>query len=284
LFKRVLKEPLLHFAALSFMVFAVFHIVGGERDPQTQQITVTAAKIQQMTAVFAKTWQRSPTAPELKGLIDDYVREEIYVREALALGLDTDDTVIRRRLRQKMDFLNASAAESVAPGDDELRAYLKANGDKFRTEPMLAFQQVFLDPARHGDSIGEAAAAALKVLASSDASGAGAVGDPTLLPAELPLTRRQAVEQMFGPDFTAALDVARTGEWTGPVKSSYGIHLIKLTAREPGRVPTLDEARNAVIQEWTNDKRIEAERQRLEALLKRYDVKIEFPSASGSQP
>jgi hypothetical protein len=284
LLKRLVREPLLHFSAMALLVFAVYYALGPGEERPTGQITVTAAKIQQMTAVFARTWQRPPTAAEAKGLIDDYVREEIYVREALALGLDADDTIIRRRLRQKMEFMTASATDSVAPTDAELETYLAAHPEKFQVEPMLAFEQVFLDSARHGDKLKDTVTSTLQILTSAAAGEATAVGDPSLLPAELPLSPKQAVVQIFGPDFAAAVEAATLGQWSGPFKSSFGIHLVKLAAREPGRVPSLNEARDAVLREWSNDKRLEAERQQLEALLKRYGVKIEYPSGTAGQP
>ena len=146
------------------------------------RIVVTQAKIEQIASLFARTWQRPPTSSELKGLIDDYVKEEVYYREAFALGLDKDDTVIRRRLRLKMEFLNDAVVEALAPTDAELDAYLQGQAGAFEIEPMLAFQQVFLKPDRHGDRIDQDAASILEVLLTSPAIDPASLGDASLLP------------------------------------------------------------------------------------------------------
>ena len=185
---RFLKEPLVHFMALAVAVFAVYGLVGDRQERVPDRIMVSAPKIEQLAAVFAKTWQRAPTSEELKGIVDDYVKEEIYVREALALRLDEDDTVIRRRLRQKMEFLSAAEAESATPSDSELDSYLKANPHHFELESKVAFQQIFLSPDKHGDKLAKDAAALLDVLATNASVEPNTLGDPTLLPYELPLT------------------------------------------------------------------------------------------------
>lgn len=164
--KRILREPLVHFLALALLIFAAHGLLRTGADAP-EKIVVSASKIEQMAKVFTKTWQRSPTADELKGMIDDYVKEEILVRQALELGLDRDDTVVRRRLRQKMEFLNAADAVPVTVTDPELEAYLEANPATFATDAKLAFEQVFLNPARHGDTIAEDAAALLAKLAAT---------------------------------------------------------------------------------------------------------------------
>lgn len=275
LLKRVLREPLVHFLLLALLIFAGYGLFGADVDDEPDSIVVTAAKIEQMATVFIKTWHRPPTAEELKGLIDDHVKEEILVRQALELGLDRDDTVVRRRLRQKMEFLNAADAEALTATDAELDAYLKANAATFEIDPMLAFQQIFLNPQRHGEAIEQEPAAILEVLLSQPAADPASLGDASLLPPELPLTGKTSIGQTFGADFAEALDKAPLGQWTGPVASGFGIHLIRVTDRVPGRMPALDEVRGAVTREWTYAKRAQLEDQRFAELLKRYEVTIE---------
>ncbi|MEQ1890112.1 MAG: hypothetical protein ABL951_13185, partial [Alphaproteobacteria bacterium] len=129
--KRLLKEPLLHFLLLALMIFAAYGVLAPPAAEKPDSIIVTASRIEQLAAVFARTWQRPAATEELKGLIDDYVKEEIYVREALALGLDKDDTVVRRRLRLKMEFLHDTEIDALAPSDAELDVYLKAHAGVF---------------------------------------------------------------------------------------------------------------------------------------------------------
>lgn len=271
--RRLFKEPLLHFLLIALAIFAAYGLFSdaNTREPDSS-IVVTAPKIEQMATLFARTWQRPPSAGELKGLIDDHVKEEILVRQALALGLDKDDTVVRRRLRQKMEFL--TEAETPAPTEAELDAYLKANPAAFEIDAMLAFEQVFLNPERHSDRIGEDAAAVLDALRKPGAD-PGLMGDATLLPAELPLSGKAVIGQSFGGGFAEALDKAPVGQWTGPLASGFGVHLVRVTERVPGRTPALDEVRDDVLREWTNARRVELEDQRLAELLKGYTVTVE---------
>ncbi|MBY5326686.1 peptidyl-prolyl cis-trans isomerase [Rhizobium leguminosarum] len=279
-----MREPLVHFLALALLIFAGYGLLGADTDDKPDSIVVTASKIEQMATVFTKTWQRPPTAEELKGLIDDHVKEEILVRQALEIGLDRDDTVVRRRLRQKMEFLNAADAETLTATEAELDAYLKANAATFEIDPMLAFQQIVLNPQRPGEAIEQKAAAILEVLLSQPAADPASLGDASLLPPELPLTSKTSIGQTFGADFAEELDKIPAGQWTGPVNSGFGLHLIRVTERVPGRVPTLDEVRDAVAREWTNAKRKELENQRFAELLKRYVVTIESPVGAGTDP
>ena len=281
--KRLLREPLVHFLALALLIFAVHGLLRGDAD-HPDKIVVSASKIEQMATVFTKTWQRSPTADELKGMIDDYVKEEVLVRQALELGLDRDDTVVRRRLRQKIEFLNAADAVPVTVTDPELEAYLAANPAAFATDAKLAFEQVFLNPARHGDTMARDAAALLAELRSNDMADPASLGDVSLLPAAVQLTSKAAIDQMFGGALADGLEKAPLGQWTGPLASSFGLHLVRVTEHRPGRVPQLADIRDEVAREWENARRSELEQQRFGELLARYEVSVEAPTVAGDNP
>jgi hypothetical protein len=203
--RALLKEPLVHFLVLGLIIFAVYHALNRSNEQEPDKIVVTQARMEQLAGLFAKTWQRPPTATELKGLIDDYVKEEILYREALALGLDNDDTVIRRRLRQKMEFLSDTVIGALNPTDEELETYLKSNMSKFELDSQIAFEQVFLNPERRGDQIEEDAASILEALNSNASADAAKLGDATLLPLELDLTSATRISQAFGPQFAKAI-------------------------------------------------------------------------------
>ena len=282
--RALLKEPLVHFLALGLIVFAVYHVLNRSNQPEPDKIVVTQARIEQLSGLFAKTWQRPPTAAELKGLIDDYVKEEIFYREALTLGLDNDDTVIRRRLRQKMEFLSDAIIGALTPADEELEAYLKANPGKFELDPQIALEQVFVNPERRGDRIEEDAASILEVLNSNASADAAKLGDATLLPYELGLTSSSRISQTFGPQFAKAVDQLTPGAWNGPIKSTFGMHLVRVNKREPDRVPALSEVRDAVKREWSAEQRKKLEDKRFSELLKRYEVSIERPPNSVTSP
>jgi hypothetical protein len=274
--KRLLREPLLHFTALALLIFIAYQILS-PAGPQSRAgtIVVSAGKIEQMAAIFARTWQRPPSPEELKGLIDEHVIEEIYVREALALGLDTDDTVIRRRLRQKMEFMTSADVDALTPTDADLQAYLDANPDAFSEPPQVAFQQVFLNPDRHPGSLDDTAAALFETLRADPAADLSLLGDASLLPADLPLSSVVRIDRVFGPDIAAAVERAEPLVWTGPVASPYGLHLIRVTGREPGRSPDLPDIRDTVLREWSNAKRLEVEAARMNELLGRYEIRID---------
>jgi hypothetical protein len=282
---RILREPLLHFTAIALVIFGVYYMVTPAGPPShSGSIVVSAGKIEQMAAIFARTWQRPPSPEELKGLIDDYVTEEIYVREAMALGLDTDDTVIRRRLRQKMEFMTSADVDALTPTDADLQAYLDNHSDAFSEAPQVAFQQVYLNPDRHPETMDQDAAALLAALRADPEADTSVLGDASLLPYELPLTSVGSIDRIFGPEIAASVAQAEPGVWTGPVASPYGLHLIRVTARSPGRLPALAEIRDDVLREWSNAKRQDLEAARLADLLGRYDVRIDDGWAKGASP
>ena len=272
---RVLREPLTHFIGLALAIFLLYGVVNRSAEPEADEIIVTSAKIEQLGSLFTKTWQRPPSAQELKGLIDDYVKEEIYNREALLLGLDRDDTVIRRRLRQKMEFLVDAEVDAMAPTDAELEIYLKANADQFRIAPMMAFEQIYLSPVKRGARINADAQGMLDEVRGNAQVDPARLGDQTLLPSTLPLAAKATINQTFGGTFADELEKLPENQWSGPVPSSYGLHLVRVTERKEGRNPALSEVRDAVAREWSNTRRKAVEAERIEALLKRYNVTIE---------
>jgi PPIC-type PPIASE domain len=281
LLKRLFREPLLHFFALALIIFAVYDVFGSTTGGRPDSIVVTVSRIERIAAVFALTWQRPPSTEELKALIDDYVKEEIYEREALALGLDKDDAVIRRRLRQKMEFINESGVDAVAPTDADLEAYLVSHPDEFEIDPLLAFQQVFLSRQRHGDQIDRDADSVRETLRANPSADMAEFGDGSLLPSELPLTNKASISQTFGPEFAEAINNVSPGEWTGPIKSGFGVHIVRVLKRQAGRLPALGEIRDAVMREWSNANRQKLDDAKFNELLKRYRVTIESLPVTG---
>jgi hypothetical protein len=285
MFGRVLKEPLVHFLALALTVFAAYRILApsGDRD-HAGRIVVTVGKVEQITTRFAQIWQRPPTSQELKGLIDEEVKEEIYVREALALGLDKDDTLIRRRLRQKMELLSDIGVDALSPSDAELETYLKTHPWTFAVAPAISFQQIFLSRERRGSAIEQTAEEIFKTLIANPEIQPTSLGDASLLPVETPLTSLKTIGHVFGDEFADAINKANVGVWSGPIASGFGLHIVRVSDRREGRVPGLGEVRDAVIREWTNDRRKQLESERLAALLKRYEVTVEdVPAAVGAK-
>jgi hypothetical protein len=279
--RNFLKEPLLHFFILGAAIFAAYQLVGKGAAVTPDSIVVTPGKIENLAALFQRTWQRPPAREELDGLIQDYVREEVLYREGMAMGLDQDDTVIRRRIRQKMDFIVEDMTAQADPGDEQLQKYLQQHADQFRVPPQFSFQQIYLNPEKHGNALLQDAEKLLAGLQQTpDSSDPATLGDSIMLEPAYQQLALQQVSRLFGEDFATALDGLPAGSWQGPVQSGYGVHLVKIDERIDGRLPELAEVRASVLREWDNARRSEAGEKFYQSLLQRYSVVIEQPQAS----
>lgn len=278
---RLVREPLVHFLVVGAAVFAAYAFLAEDEASETRdRIVVTEGRVRQLAQVFAKTWQRPPTPQELRGLVDAFVKEEVYYREAVKLGLDRDDTLIRRRMQQKMEFLSEPGEEALAADDAALQAYLDSHKDTYRLDPKLAFEQVFINPKSSDGDAGARAAAMLQALkAGRDPA---EFGDPTLLPKEMPLSPLRAIARDFGDDFAEAASETPVGAWAGPIRSPFGLHLVRVTKREDGYDPKLDEVRAAVLRDWRNLKRKEHQAEAYGALRAQYEVVL--PAANPPGP
>lgn len=285
MFKRIIREPLLHFALLALLIFAAYGLIAPRSErPADNQIFISAAKTEQLATIFARTWQRPPSETELQALIADQIDEEIYVREALALGLDQDDTVIRRRLRQKMEFLRDTQVDALQPTEAELGEYLAAHPETFAVDPLISFVQVYVSPEKRGAAAVADAAGILASLQADPLQDGALLGDASLLPATLGLATQDQIDAVFGIGFGASLAQLPAGAWSGPVASAFGLHLIRVQEARPGRLPALDEVRADVLREWTNARANQIEAETLERLRSRYVVTIEPRSGAEAAP
>src|SRR5262245_44575034 len=283
---KVLREPLVHFVLIGAGVFALYALtVGGGQEGARDKIVVSEGRVQQLAQVFSKTWQRPPTREELRGLIDSYIKEEVYYREALKLGFDRDDTLIRRRMQQKMEFVTEPSNEFLVANDDALQAFLDAHKAEFRVEPRIAFEQVFLNPKTPGEAAPVRAKQTLEILkASAPDVIPSDVGDPTLLPPSMPLSPLSGIGRNFGDAFAANLTDLPEEEWSGPINSPYGLHLVRVTKRLDGYDPKLAEVRDAVEEKWRTDKRGEFQERAYDELLDKYEVILPFDKAGSPKP
>ena len=273
--RRLIREPLLHFLVLGALLFALYGwIHRGAAAPD--EIVVSRGQVDSLRAQFERTWQRDPSAVELQGLIDAWVRDEVLYREGRALGLDGDDPVIRRRVAQKVEFL-AEGLTPAAPTEAELQTWLDQHADNYRLEARYSFEQLYFDPLRHGERLAADLESARRLLAK----GKPATGDATMLPPAMRNASSAEVLGIFGSEFVPQLDHLRVGEWSGPIESGYGVHVVKLTLRTAGRPARLDEVQAAVERDLLHD-RTERGRSRFYAgLLGKYKVRVE-PAAGGS--
>lgn len=268
--KRWLRDPLVHFLLLGLAAFLLYDGLGGRREAGTE-IVVTAADLERLRAGWRVQWGRSPGPEELDGLVDAFVREETLVREARSLGLDRDDTIVRRRLAQKMEFLASGGDEE--PSDADLEAFRAAHADRFRAPGTSDFRQVHLSRDRRGEALREDALAMLAALRQG--ADPETRGDRLLLPAHHEAVSDARIARLFGDDFAEALARVEPGSWQGPVPSSYGLHLVFVEGRTPPRDPPLDAVRERVRLEWLADRRDRRLEAFLAGLRERYPVRIE---------
>lgn len=274
LLQRLLREPLLHFLALGGLIFVLFTALSGPAPGPADAIVIGAERIEQLAKGFQAVWRRPPTDNELRAIIDDFVREEIYYREALALGLDRNDTMVRRRLRQKMEFLTDSGAELLEPVAGELEAHLLANEKAFRRGPRLAFEQIFLGQNPDQESTERLFSRLQSGPVAEPVAHSSTLGKHTLLPAQLGLSPPEAVDGVFGKGFFNRLAVLTPGVWAGPVASAYGVHLVRIGESLAARTPPLEEIRDAVLRDWKAAKARKLRELHFTRLRERYVVEI----------
>ncbi|MGI1660902.1 peptidyl-prolyl cis-trans isomerase [Palleronia sp. KMU-117] len=270
---RLLRDPLVHFFLVAAAIFGLYAVVNDSPPPvSANQLVISEDDARQLVAEFESTWRRAPTVEELDYMIAQRVREEVYVREALALGLDGGDAVIRRRLQTKMEFLTESGAEALQPDDATLQAHLDAHPDRFAEPALIAFEQILL---AEGIGADEAEALAARLNIGGDP---GEAARPTLLPPGFPPSPARVIDGSFGAGFFEALGAVPVGVWAGPVATTLGTHLVRVTERSEARVPPLSDIRAQVERDWRASLSERLREERYEALLSRYEVVRPDPS------
>lgn len=280
LLRRILREPLVHFLFIGLLLFVLFNWLSAQQGGSERRVVLSGAMVNEIAQGFQTTWQRPPSAEELQGLLETRVREELLYREGVALGLDADDPVIRRRVAQKVDVLAEESGLTAAVSDSELEAYLQRNAARYALPAEVAFEQVLFDPSRHGEQIQADLTAGLQRLQAGAAQ--DQVGDRTQLPARVALTPADLVAREFGESFAAALPELPVGSWAGPVPSGFGWHLVRLQSLTPARPATLSDVRKAVERDWENDRRMQGKQAFYDQLADKYEVIIE-PSPEALQ-
>lgn len=275
--RAAMREPLLHFLLAGAGLFLLFGYAVGPDKADNDEIVVSSGQIEHLTTIFVKTWQRAPTDQELRGLIDSFILEEVLYREATAIGLDQDDTIIRRRLKQKMEFLvdDFSAAD---PSDTDLQQFLNDDPERFRTEARITFEHIYFADA--GSAAVEKTLAALQ---NNEPIDSMLVAPSGLLPRQFDEASETIVSGQFGQRFKDVLFSLDTSQWTGPVESPFGVHLLRIDKLVASRVPALDEIRDEVRRDWLVDRREAAQQALFDSLRDKYTITIEDYIVPGSQ-
>jgi peptidyl-prolyl cis-trans isomerase C len=278
---RLLKDPLVHFLLIGVALFAVSawrgEVVRGGRE----RITVTAEQVAKVREAASLAQGRPPTEAELADLIESTVREEVLYREALALGLDKDDDEVRRRLVEKMSYLTQDLADPAPSSEQELEQFYAAEPALFTIPPLVSFDQVFFSPNERGAAVEGDAAAGLAALKAGKAP--TEVGDHTPLRASYDDAPRDQVRVLFGDAVAEALFSQPPGDWTGPYRSDFGLHLLRLRSRSEARLPPYDEIADRVAEAYGAKRRREANEAAYRRMRAKYDVVVEAPAASGGE-
>ena len=272
---KMFREPLLHFVLLGALIFALNGWRAKQRpaDPAAPRIEVTAAVIERLRAAFERQFGKAPNAEELRGLVMAHIREEVFYREAQALGLDRDDTIVRRRLAQMMEFLTGDIAGASEPADAVVREFFEKNAARYAKAGRVSFRHVYFKKEKRGAGTEAAAVEALAALAkgASDET----MGDPFLHGFEFVEREQDEVIAAFGREFAEKLAAQPTGEWSRPVESSYGLHLVRVEARMEPLAVKFDEVRETVLRDFHDERRSIANTEVFKKLRERYQVTVD---------
>jgi len=275
---KLLREPLIHFLIIGAALFVVYAFWGQQdADEKGRAIDISAGEINWLTDAWTKRWNRQPTEQERSGLINQYLREMVLYREAVAMGLDRDDSVIRRRLGQKLEFLSRDLITPQAPTEDELQAYFTEHIDRYQKPDLVTMTHVFIDPDLRGDKTLVDAEVIKKQLQElkEPPRNAKDFGDTFMLQSYYPERTEAELLKLFGSVFARSVFELMPQQWHGPVLSGYGTHLVYVHDHQKADPPTFAEAEEQVRQEWESDKREVLNEQFIASVIARYDVTIE---------
>jgi hypothetical protein len=278
--RKLLAEPMLHFVLIGITLFVAYKWLA-PNSASRSRVVVTQVAVDDLITQHVSAKGRVPSPAELRHLVDSWVRDEILYREGVELGLDRDDIVVKRRVRQKVEVMAEEGASTTAPTDADLSAYLSAHQDQFIRPAVLTFEQVFLGHSKMSPELRLVVARARDAVRRGDDP--GQLGEPSLLPSRATEMPADLVARDFGEPFATALEQAPLGTWTGPIESSFGSHFVRVTARTPAATPPLDDVRAEVQREWENDRRRHARDDGYAKMRSKYDVIVETTSASGGE-
>ncbi len=271
---KIIREPFLHFVLIGGGLFLLFNVMNGETVEKPNRIVVTQGQVALLADKFTQTWERPPSNEEIDSLIDNYLLDEVYYREALTLGLDEDDSVIRRRLRQKMGFILEDITSLLDPDEKELTAYMAGHAEQFRVQPQVSFRQIYLSRDTRTDIDADARKLLTRLRAGEEPQ---QLGDRIMLADAYTLASRDDIKRRFGESFAHQLLTVKPGGWTGPLNSGFGGHLVLITEIKPGRMPELAEVKEEVKGEWLLARKEELKQNTFRMLLKNYEVVMPEP-------
>jgi hypothetical protein len=269
-----LKEPLLHFLLLGAGIFVLYGWIAGVDEFRSDEIRITSAKQKNLALTFARTWQRPPTQSELDGLVKDFIQEEIAYREGVAMQLDTDDIIVRRRLRQKLEIFAKDVVGQSLPSDEQLQQYMDENLSDYLIQPVYTFGHVLFRVDENAARARENAESALGLLRKGEVD-VETLGDASLMPAAFLEARVAEINAAFGTGFAEQLSGLPAGEWHGPLTSGIGLHLIWISEFSEARKPALDEVRGDVTRDLQATNYVKGLALLYERLGEKYTIVVE---------
>ncbi len=243
-----------------------------ETDAKARRLEVTVERVRILSDQWAARWRRPPTNEELAGLIRGWVRDEILYREALERGLDRDDELVRRRLIQKMNGLARGLAEGLQPKEGDLRAFFEGHRVRYEIPARRSFSQVYVSLTDGSEEAEMRAARLLDLLPTMPKAEVASQGDPLVLPSEFSLVTIQEIASRFGLPFADSLFEVPIGGWAGPISSSFGLHLVKVTEEAPSHTPSFEEARERLLIDVGDERKVAAESELAAALVSQYEI------------
>ncbi len=275
--QRLWREPLIHFFVLGLAVFGLHAAL--DRQPKANfndpyLVEISSADIEWMRTLFNKQMGREPTGQDLRGQVNQLIREQILSREAVSMGLDEGDIVVRRRLAQKMAFLFKDLSAMNAPTEDELRQYYKENLAQYEISPQITFTHVYFNRDNRGVDGAKQAIQAL-VKENVDPNTVEALGDPSMLSTGCNNCRGREIKDRFGNEFAGTIEDLKPGAWYGPIASAYGLHAVYIYDRQDGKLPAFDEIVDQVRNDWMFANQEENTRKVYEEIRSRYQVLVE---------
>jgi len=286
--RRWLREPLLHFLLLGVALFAVSAYTHRGRGgvESSKQIALSLDDVRQLAMYFESQWRRPPTPEEFDRLVENKVQEEVLYREALAMGLDKDDTIVKRRMAQKMQFLAEDVAAAREPTTPELKSWYERNTEKFAQPSRFSFRHLYFSPDRRGARAHDDAAKALAQLAGQpqDAKLAASLADPFMFQDYYRDCTPDYLGKEFGPQFAQAVERLSPGSWQGPIESGFGWHLVYVDTVIPGRVPAFEEIEPDVRTAWLGEQKALAWEKAYKDMRAKYTVLLPAPPDEGSSP
>lgn len=276
--KRILREPLLHFILIGAVLFIITAWVNTKTSETGKQIIVDNNTIARMVMQYQSQFGTLPSKEALDGMIEDHIKEEIYYREALRLGLDKDDEIIRRRLSQKYEFLQDDLTVLPTPSDETLKKFYDAHPELFRDSGTVSFMHIYFSPDNGGnDKARRRAESVFEKISSTGIEHASQIGDPFPLENSYSDITMLDARQNFGVSaFADSLFTIPEHRWSQPVQSGYGWHLIYVEDRKPAIVPPFGSVKQDVTLAWQNEQRKEQNEKKYHDIQSHYSISREY--------